>query len=86
MNSAGFWSRWLWNLPTTTESYQDIKKGFNFQSQLYVMNVYITGMYGNTVIVDNNLFDDVRLLQTGVSSLSDTIFNVVEDLPNQHAN
>ncbi len=27
INSAGFWSRWLlWNLPTITASYQDIKK------------------------------------------------------------
>ena len=30
INSAGFWSRWLlWNLPTITASYQDIKKRFN---------------------------------------------------------
>jgi hypothetical protein len=28
------------------------------------MNVNITGIYDNTVIVDNNLFEDVRLLQT----------------------
>ncbi len=27
------------------------------------MNVNITGIYDNTVIVDSNLFDDVRLLQ-----------------------
>ena len=40
------------------------------------MNVNITGIYDNTVIVDSNLFDDVRLLQTGLSSLSDTLFNV----------
>jgi len=50
------------------------------------MNVNITGIYDNTVIVDNNLFEDVRLLQTGLSSLSDTLFNVVEGLPNQYAN
>ncbi len=42
------------------------------------MNVNITGIYDNTVIVDTNLFEDVRLLQTGLSSLSDTLFNVVE--------
>ena len=41
------------------------------------MNVNITGIYDNTVIVDSNLFDDVKLLQTGLSSLSDTLFNVV---------
>ena len=50
------------------------------------MNVNITGIYDNTVIVDTNLFEDVRLLQTGLSSLSDTLFNVVEGLPNQYAN
>jgi len=27
------------------------------------MNVDITGIYDNTVIVDTNLFEDVRLLQ-----------------------
>ncbi len=36
------------------------------------MNVHITGIYDNTVIVDTNLFEDVRLLQTELSSLSDT--------------
>ncbi len=50
------------------------------------MNVNITGIYDNTVIVDSNLFDDVRLLRTGLSSLSDTLFNVVEGLPYQYAN
>jgi hypothetical protein len=50
------------------------------------MNVNITGIYDNTVIVDNNLFEDVRLLHTGLSSLSDTLFTVVEGLPNQYAN
>ena len=49
------------------------------------MNVNITGIYDNTVIVDTNLFEDVRLLQTGLSSLSDTLLNVVEGLPNQYA-
>ena len=30
INSAGFWSRWLlWNLPSISASYQDIKKRFN---------------------------------------------------------
>jgi hypothetical protein len=42
------------------------------------MNVYITGIFDNTVIVDNNLFENARLSQTGLSSLSDTLFNVVE--------
>ncbi len=32
------------------------------------------------------MFEDVRLLQMGVSSLSDTLFNVVEGLPSQYAN
>ena len=50
------------------------------------MNDNITGIYDNTVIVDFNLFDDVKLLQTGLSSLSDTLFNVVEGLPFQYAN
>ena len=50
------------------------------------MNVNITGIYDNTVIVDSNLFDDVKLLQTGLSSLSDTLFSIVEGLPYQYAN
>ena len=50
------------------------------------MNVNITGIYDNTVIVDSNLFDDVKLLQTGLSSLNDTLFNVVEGLPSTYAN
>ena len=50
------------------------------------MNVNITGIYDNTVIVDSNLFEDVKLLQTGLSSLGDTLYNVVEGLPNQYAN
>ena len=50
------------------------------------MNVNITGIYDNTVIVDSNLFDDVKLLQTGLSSLNDTLFSVVEGLPYQYAN
>ena len=28
------------------------------------MNVIITGSYDNTVVVDTNLFEDVKLLQT----------------------
>ena len=29
-DTAGFWARWLlWNKPTITASYQDIKKRFN---------------------------------------------------------
>ncbi len=44
------------------------------------MNVNITGIYDNTVIVDSNLFD------AGLSSLSDTLFSVVEGLPYQYAN
>ena len=50
------------------------------------MNVNITGIYDKTVIVDSNLFEDVRLLQTGLSSLSDTLFSVVQGLPHQYAN
>ena len=50
------------------------------------MNVNITGIYDNTVIVDTNLFEDVRLLQTGLSSLSDTLFDVVQGLPYKYAN
>ena len=50
------------------------------------MNVNITGIYDNTVVVDSNLFDDVKLLQTGLSSLSDTLFSVVQGLPYQYAN
>ena len=50
------------------------------------MNVNITGIYDNTVIIDSTLFDDVKLLQTGLSSLSDTLFSVVQDLPYQYAN
>ncbi len=50
------------------------------------MNVNITGIYDNTVIVDSNLFDDVRLLQTGLSSLNDTLYSVVEGLPLKYAN
>ncbi len=50
------------------------------------MNVNITGIYDNTVIVDSNLFEDVKLLQTGLSSLSDTLYNVFEGLSNQYAN
>jgi hypothetical protein len=50
------------------------------------MNANIIGIYDNTVIVDNNLFEDVGLLQTGLSSLSNTLFNVVEGLPFQYAN
>ena len=40
------------------------------------MNVNITGIYDNTVIVDNNLFEDVRLLQTRLSSLSGSLFKI----------
>jgi hypothetical protein len=54
--------------------------------KVYVMNVYVTGMYDNTVIVENNLFEGVRLLQTGLSSSSDGSFHVVESLPFPYAN
>ncbi len=40
------------------------------------MNVNITGIYDNTVIVDYNLYEDV--IQTGLFFVSDTSFNVVE--------
>jgi hypothetical protein len=49
-------------------------------------NVDMTGIYDNTARVYSNLFDDVKLLQTGLSSLSDSLFNVVERLPYQSAN
>ena len=44
------------------------------------MNVNIIGIYNHTAGVDSNLFDDVRRLQTGLSSLSDLdiLFNVGE--------
>ncbi len=44
------------------------------------MNVNITGIY------DDNYLKDLQLLQTGLSSLRDTLFNVVEGLPFQYAN
>ena len=43
------------------------------------MNVNITGIYDNTVIVDSNLFDDVKLLQTGLSSLSEYEKNLLNE-------
>jgi hypothetical protein len=45
------------------------------------MNVNITGILDNTVIVNSNLFDDVKLPHTGLSSLSNTLFSAVEGLP-----
>ena len=50
------------------------------------MNVNITVIFDNTVIVDSNLFDDVRLLQTGLSSWSDSLYSVIQGLPNEYAN
>jgi hypothetical protein len=50
------------------------------------MKVNITGIYDNTVVVDSNIFDDDKLLQTGLSSLSDTLLSVVQGLPYQYAN
>jgi hypothetical protein len=47
------------------------------------MNVNINGIYDNSVIVDNNSFEDVLLLQTGLFFVSDTLFNVVEGLSYQ---
>ncbi len=44
------------------------------------MNVNITGTYENTI------FEDLQSLQTGLSPLSDTLFNVVEGLPFQYVN
>ncbi len=35
--------------------------------------------------MDSSLFEDVKLLQTGLSSLSDTLYNVVEGLSNKYA-
>ncbi len=46
----------------------------------------MNGIYDNTVMVGNNLFGDVRLLQTRLSSFSNILFNVVEGLPFQYAN
>ncbi len=43
--------------------------------KIYIMNVNISGIYDNTVIVDSILFEDIRLLQTGLSSLSDDLFS-----------
>ncbi len=40
-------------------------------------------MNDNTVYT--NLFEDVRLLQTGLS-LNDTLFDVVQGLPHKYAN
>ena len=45
------------------------------------MNINITGIYDNTVIVDTNLFEDVRLLQTGLSSFSDTLLMLFRVYP-----
>jgi hypothetical protein len=45
------------------------------------MNINITGIYDNTVAVDSNLYDDVQLLQTGLSCSSDNIFTLVEGPP-----
>jgi hypothetical protein len=59
-----------------------INRIFELKTDLFVLvsdNV-------NNVIVDSNLFDDVKLLQTGLSCLNDTLFNVVEGLPYQYAN
>ncbi len=36
------------------------------------MNVHIKGVYDNT-LVDSNIFEDVKLLQTSLSSLSDDL-------------
>ncbi len=41
-------------------------------------NFNIPGIYDFVVIVDKELFEDVRLLQTRLSSLSDTLFHIVE--------
>ncbi len=45
------------------------------------MNVNITGIYENTVKVDNNLVEDVQLLQTGLSSLSHTLLMLFRVYP-----
>ena len=42
------------------------------------MNVNITGI--------NDVSEDIQLLQTGLSSLTDTLNNVVDGLPFQYAN
>ena len=38
-----------------------------------LLQVNITGIYDNTVVLDSNSFDDVKLLQIGLSFLSDTL-------------
>ncbi len=50
------------------------------------MNVIIKGIYDNTVVVDTNLFEVVRLLKMGWSSLRDTLFDEVQRLPYKYAN
>ncbi len=45
------------------------------------MDVNTTGIYENTVIVGANLFEDVRLLQTGLQYLIDYLFDEVQGLP-----
>ena len=42
------------------------------------MNVNITGI--------NDVSEDIQLLQTGLSSLNDTLVSVVDGLPFQYAN
>ncbi len=37
-------------------------------------------------MTDSNLFDDVKLRQTGLSSPSDTLFSAFKVLPYQNAN
>jgi hypothetical protein len=44
------------------------------------MNVNFTGIY------ENAIFEDLQSLQTGLSSLSDTLSNVVKGFPFQYEN
>ncbi len=41
----------------------------------------MTGINDNTLIVDANLFEDVKLLQTGLSSLSENFFIWLRNSP-----
>ncbi len=39
---------------------KDMSISGNIEYLNYIMNVNVTGIYENTVIVDSNLFEDVR--------------------------
>ena len=39
------------------------------------MSFNITGIYDQTYVIDSNVFTDISILQTGLSSLNNTVFN-----------